>query len=632
MMDFKTNKIALLTGILVLLCTYGKVYAGGATNSTYNNTSVVLSNSTGCATSTYTFTQRTDNDKKVRHQSGVATATITFPAGTDASTFTSGTCNGSAITIFTATATTFTFTFPAAVGKNRTFTIVLNGITNGDNLNANATISASNTSSGQNTGTYPFTTTACPTCFDGIQNQGETGVDCGGPCSACPTCTDGIQNQGETGVDCGGPCSACPTCSDGIQNQGELGVDCGGPCSACAASSELYNVIVNNSNAGINFLSDMVTHTSGVVTLTNGVLETNAFEVYTLNSDSNSITIGHTGSYVQGNLRRDLNTTGSYHFPVGNASKGYELANIDFTVATEIRNLAARFDDWGPIAGPTNESECGTVYDGAPLDNGFWTIDADTLDSTGVYDATLYNRNYTNWNGTTMLAIIRDGGSGYTLRNGNCSANNPDTVIRTGMYGFSEFATAQGSVPLPIHMLSFNGRKVQNTNNLYWETDNSTAIAYFNLYRSTDGAIWEKLKTIDAIETSNGSTPLYEYNDTDPENGWNYYRLKQVLKTGETEFSTSIKINNSKMDQHPIIYPNPSKGYVFMSYEVTSQDVTPKLEIVNSVGQLVYTSELDSAIGSHSKLIDLHTFGSDLYYFRVVVNQNIYTDKVIIRR
>jgi hypothetical protein len=26
-----------------------------------------------------------------------------------------------------------------------------------------------------------------------------------------PTCSDGIQNQGETGVDCGGPCSACPT-------------------------------------------------------------------------------------------------------------------------------------------------------------------------------------------------------------------------------------------------------------------------------------------------------------------------------------------------------------------------------------------------------------------------------------
>ncbi len=28
--------------------------------------------------------------------------------------------------------------------------------------------------------------TPIPTCSDGIQNQGETGVDCGGPCSPCP--------------------------------------------------------------------------------------------------------------------------------------------------------------------------------------------------------------------------------------------------------------------------------------------------------------------------------------------------------------------------------------------------------------------------------------------------------------
>ena len=54
-------------------------------------------------------------------------------------------------------------------------------------------------------------TPADPTCDDGIQNGGETGVDCGGPCVAvCPSCNDGIQNGAETGVDCGGP--SCPTC------------------------------------------------------------------------------------------------------------------------------------------------------------------------------------------------------------------------------------------------------------------------------------------------------------------------------------------------------------------------------------------------------------------------------------
>ncbi len=49
-----------------------------------------------------------------------------------------------------------------------------------------------------------------------------------------PSCNDGIKNCHSNGceflVDCGGPCGDCPTCSDGIQNQGELKIDCGGPC------------------------------------------------------------------------------------------------------------------------------------------------------------------------------------------------------------------------------------------------------------------------------------------------------------------------------------------------------------------------------------------------------------------
>ncbi len=97
------------------------------------------------------------------------------------------------------------------------------------------------------------------TCTDGIQNQGEQAIDCGGPCTACitgcdtdvdaynyvtdadideacETCFDGIQNGDEGGVDCGGTypgCPSCATCADGIQNQGELAIDCGGPCTAC---------------------------------------------------------------------------------------------------------------------------------------------------------------------------------------------------------------------------------------------------------------------------------------------------------------------------------------------------------------------------------------------------------------
>jgi len=78
-----------------------------------------------------------------------------------------------------------------------------------------------------------------PSCYDGIKNQEETGVDCGGKCEPCSqgSCKDGIKNNGETGVDCGGTCSPCnrETCNDGIKNQDETGIDCGGRCKSCDA-------------------------------------------------------------------------------------------------------------------------------------------------------------------------------------------------------------------------------------------------------------------------------------------------------------------------------------------------------------------------------------------------------------
>lgn len=72
------------------------------------------------------------------------------------------------------------------------------------------------------------------TCADLIQNQGETGIDCGGNCEICATCLDGQKNQDETDVDCGGKyCPPCPSCTDGILNQDETSIDCGGVCGAC---------------------------------------------------------------------------------------------------------------------------------------------------------------------------------------------------------------------------------------------------------------------------------------------------------------------------------------------------------------------------------------------------------------
>lgn len=112
------------------------------------------------------------------------------------------------------------------------------------------------------TNNKPNETAACgyiASCYDGIKNNGEEGIDCGGPCPSCFTCYDRQKNQDETDIDCGGKiCRTCldgkkclensdcesdycnpdkicsiPTCFDGWQNQDEEGIDCGGSCPKC---------------------------------------------------------------------------------------------------------------------------------------------------------------------------------------------------------------------------------------------------------------------------------------------------------------------------------------------------------------------------------------------------------------
>lgn len=74
-----------------------------------------------------------------------------------------------------------------------------------------------------------------PTCYDNIQNQGETGVDCGGPCTACETCYDNIQNGDETGIDCGGSCAPCAVPEN------------------CAAPTGIYASAITRSSAQLNW-------------------------------------------------------------------------------------------------------------------------------------------------------------------------------------------------------------------------------------------------------------------------------------------------------------------------------------------------------------------------------------------
>lgn len=128
-------------------------------------------------------------------------------------------------------------TIPAVNGQDATASLAstAQGWVNGVNANYGvrivpASVPASFNSKEQ--ASNKPTLTVCynaPTCSDGIQNQGETDIDCGGPCAACPTCSDLIQNGAETDVDCGG--GVCTACDEG----GTCVVDADCLTSSCSA-------------------------------------------------------------------------------------------------------------------------------------------------------------------------------------------------------------------------------------------------------------------------------------------------------------------------------------------------------------------------------------------------------------
>ncbi|MBZ0115841.1 MAG: hypothetical protein K8H88_02515, partial [Sandaracinaceae bacterium] len=76
-----------------------------------------------------------------------------------------------------------------------------------------------------------------PGCTDGLLNQNESDVDCGGVCGA--TCEPG--EMCSEAIDCttrlcaAGTCDVVPECRDGVRGGSETDVDCGGSmCEGCA--------------------------------------------------------------------------------------------------------------------------------------------------------------------------------------------------------------------------------------------------------------------------------------------------------------------------------------------------------------------------------------------------------------
>lgn len=76
------------------------------------------------------------------------------------------------------------------------------------------------------------------------------------------------------------------------------------------------------------------------------------------------------------------------------------------------------------------------------------------------------------------------------------------------------------------------------------------------------------------------------------------------------------------------VFPNPSNGVVTINFAGKNELIS--IEVINNLGQLVYTEKINDCTSDCKKIIDMTSFKQGIYLFRILVNGNTHTKKVML--
>jgi subtilisin-like proprotein convertase family protein len=405
-------------------------------------------------------------------------------------------------------------------------------------------------------------------------------------------------------------------------------------------SGELNNVILNNTagTATLTLANDLTLGTGGSFTFESGKVITGANNLIIKNTEASSLSGHNSSRFVQGNLRRYINTgvPTSYDFPVGHSTKGYQLANVNFTTApSTITYLTANFNTYAVLPSALNLSECMATYNQSALNNGYWDIAANnTQNNVGSYNMTLYNTNYSNaYSGFTIMSQ-HNGSSTWALVNGDGSAGtcviSPVTAVeRRNMKGFSKFGVAQSLSVLPIELLSFDAVYNGVSTDVNWATASETNNDHFIIERSTDAQEFSVLGKVPSKAKGGKSTSTLNYtlNDPNVKKGTYYYRLKQVDFDGKLTLSSVAMVVVDDKEALTVI-PNPTDNVAEIAYESHALGFA-LLKVYDTRGRLVLAKELVCSKGHNTYSLDLQKEMSGMFYIVLSVGEKVYNTKLL---
>jgi len=155
---------------------------------------------------------------------------------------------------------------------------------------------------------------------------------------------------------------------------------------------------------------------------------------------------------------------------------------------------------------------------------------------------------------------------------------------------------------LPVSLTDFTARPVNKTVLVKWTTASEQNNSHFLVQRGSDAT---NFRTIGRVEGAGNSTAAinYEFVDSFPLNGNNYYRLKQVDIDDRSTYSNTVLVRfGSEVPDGLIIYPNPVTNSITL--QVKNASSAYKMQLVTVDGRQVMSGL--GTVGELSVLLTGH--------------------------
>ena len=149
-------------------------------------------------------------------------------------------------------------------------------------------------------------------------------------------------------------------------------------------------------------------------------------------------------------------------------------------------------------------------------------------------------------------------------------------------FDFVDIGADEAAVNLPVeYTRPLSAQTVQSGIQLRWSTGIEHNAAQFEVQRSADGSVFEKITAVPV----KGNNSEYQLVDQHPNEGANYYRLKQIDLDGRFKLSN---VAMAKWEAGAVIgvFPNPTSGHFNIRNSTGSWE---KAVLINATGQTVRT-------------------------------------------